>query len=840
MRRKILVFLGLLAFALPCFAQVYPITGTVQDNRGNAIPGATVIVLGGTMATVNTATQPGTPLATIYSDPGGTQVINQTTNPANTDGNGNFIVYAVTGSYVVQAYKGGNKQYVWPVTVYTESTGTGNVVGPASSNTADLPSYSDATGKNINDSGISAANVAQAPPTANAVQYVTATGRDSNSGTTPDNAHAKANVSTACAAVPGGTVYVGAGSFAITSMTLNSPCQIIGQGAGMTTLTYAPTSGSAIIENAGSSGFAAFRGLARLTLSGPGSGTSTVGIQLGATSNPELDEMSIRDVKITGFGKAVAVSAGTGNVLNITCDNCSLVGNGTGWDQGQGELMRIQNSLIAQNATGVSVYGSGLSQLSFNSNSCDDNTTICFSISGNGQIEGKNNHLENAGLGTATYFSLAGTGVLKLSGGDLDDDVTTGTLATFGTASGGNYLSLDGVTVFSAGRSISEAVNLTGVLNNGAYLNIANASPTHVSLDYADNSQNRVVDFSFNGTTHTSTAIFQYLNLSLGNNGFFDTFVPAIFSGNRTITAPDANTVLPQACSPVANTYVTGLSGTTGACSTAIVGLTPVKKTATYVAVDADRGTEFNFVISSAATFTTAAAANNWYVPAVINDPTSTATLTIAVPSGTLTNWGGCTVSSNQIALTAGLRVALATDNTNWYAICSVSGGSATSTAWYSPVTGGSPGGASATSQNGTRVWPFTLAFPVAGNGICYYVQTADNSANVYDIGIYNSSGTLVVHTGATAGTTLFAATNYACAAWSSTVSSLPAGQYAIALTSSAASPVALLGSINTSNFFSTGFATGGTTSGGVLNNSITFPTVSWAGVNQTIVFNLH
>jgi len=45
--------------------------GVVQDSQGNAIPGATVIVLAGQIDTVTTTTQPGSPLATIYADPYG-------------------------------------------------------------------------------------------------------------------------------------------------------------------------------------------------------------------------------------------------------------------------------------------------------------------------------------------------------------------------------------------------------------------------------------------------------------------------------------------------------------------------------------------------------------------------------------------------------------------------------------------------------------------------------------------------------------------------------------------------------------------------------------------------
>jgi hypothetical protein len=42
---------------------------TIRDTVGNALPGATVVVLQGQTDTVDVATQPGTPLAAIFADP---------------------------------------------------------------------------------------------------------------------------------------------------------------------------------------------------------------------------------------------------------------------------------------------------------------------------------------------------------------------------------------------------------------------------------------------------------------------------------------------------------------------------------------------------------------------------------------------------------------------------------------------------------------------------------------------------------------------------------------------------------------------------------------------------
>ena len=110
-------------------AQVYTVAGQIRDHQGNVIPAATVIVLSGNLTTVNTATQPGSPLATIYSDPAGTMVINQTSNPVTTNGLGQFVAYAAPGSYVIQAYRNGF-QLVTPISITTNGTGC-TISGPA-------------------------------------------------------------------------------------------------------------------------------------------------------------------------------------------------------------------------------------------------------------------------------------------------------------------------------------------------------------------------------------------------------------------------------------------------------------------------------------------------------------------------------------------------------------------------------------------------------------------------------------------------------------------------------------------------------------------------------------
>lgn len=93
---------------------------TIQNSIGQVLPNVTVIVLAGTVGGsggVNTTSQPGSPMATIFADPYGATPINQSTNPINTSsGNGMFQFWATAGYYVIQAYGPGiNGQLVYGI-----------------------------------------------------------------------------------------------------------------------------------------------------------------------------------------------------------------------------------------------------------------------------------------------------------------------------------------------------------------------------------------------------------------------------------------------------------------------------------------------------------------------------------------------------------------------------------------------------------------------------------------------------------------------------------------------------------------------------------------------------
>lgn len=72
--------------------------GTVQNTVGVALAGVSVAVLN---QPADTTTQPGTPLASLFTDSTG---VTPLTNPVTTDNLGNYFFYAAVGTYTIQIY----------------------------------------------------------------------------------------------------------------------------------------------------------------------------------------------------------------------------------------------------------------------------------------------------------------------------------------------------------------------------------------------------------------------------------------------------------------------------------------------------------------------------------------------------------------------------------------------------------------------------------------------------------------------------------------------------------------------------------------------------------------
>jgi hypothetical protein len=138
-------------------------------------------------------------------------------------------------------------------------------------------------------------------------------------------------------------------------------------------------------------------------------------------------------------------------------------------------------------------------------------------------------------------------------------------------------------------------------------------------------------------------------------------------------------------------------------------------------------------------------------------------------------------------------------------------------------------------------MWGISISTTVVGaTQITYFCNNADNSSNVYDLGLYSSSGSLAAHIGGTAGTT-FCPSNGGKTLSLAATSSFQAGRYYLAYTTNCSTGCATLGGDSASGFTfyknESGF---GTTSSGVLPSSITPPADSISGSATIPALELH
>jgi len=126
------------------------------------------------------------------------------------------------------------------------------------------------------------------------------------------------------------------------------------------------------------------------------------------------------------------------------------------------------------------------------------------------------------------------------------------------------------------------------------------------------------------------------------------------------------------------------------------------------------------------------------------------------------------------------------------------------------------------------------LTFPKTTTKVTYLVSTADNTANVYDIGVYSGTSggtcTQVAHVGPTAGTTFApASSTWKTLNWTGGAVTLQPGRYYMAYTTSCTSSCATMGGDSGGMTFAgnSGGANSNVsvTSGGTLPATLTCPT---------------
>jgi hypothetical protein len=163
---------------------------------------------------------------------------------------------------------------------------------------------------------------------------------------------------------------------------------------------------------------------------------------------------------------------------------------------------------------------------------------------------------------------------------------------------------------------------------------------------------------------------------------------------------------------------------------------------------------------------------------------------------------------------------------------------------WYdwAPYGAANPQGTSIASPvNATSVASFTSPTTATYTKISYMIQTADSSSsNFYNLGWYDSSGHLICSTGATPGSTFSPTAGQIYTLTMPSGCSFTTGlRYYFGWTGSAATAKysCVSGAVVTAR---QGSVSGGTTTGAVLNNSVTPPGDSYQSVNPVPWFVMH
>lgn len=145
------------------------------------------------------------------------------------------------------------------------------------------------------------------------------------------------------------------------------------------------------------------------------------------------------------------------------------------------------------------------------------------------------------------------------------------------------------------------------------------------------------------------------------------------------------------------------------------------------------------------------------------------------------------------------------------------------------------------TASNTTRLLTFSPPSTMTATKVTFSPLTPDNTANLYDFGIYSSAGALLCHTGATAGTTFAPSSNAIVTLSFNQACVLTAGlRYYQALTGNAGT-VVLYGTYRRwMPQAAVAPASGSVTTGGVLNNTITLSADSWSNAQGEIFWALH
>lgn len=270
---------------------------------------------------------------------------------------------------------------------------------------------------------------------------------------------------------------------------------------------------------------------------------------------------------------------------------------------------------------------------------------------------------------------------------------------------------------------------------------------------------------------NTGATAHKWLNSYTASTGAFGVAQPAISDLNAIYSAP---------LSLSSNTLsITGAAGQVLAGATPAFTATPtlgVPSSSTGTLAFANAGSAFTITLTPASL----SSANRTYTI-----PDGGGSSNIGLTTGTLTSGNYASWDANGNAKDSGA-------NAGPYSI-----------PWLTvPFASTSNKSGFSATANQETLWGIVLTFPVTTTQVEYDVSTQDNSAALYGLGILNSAGTVVVHIGPTAGSTLMTTGDH-LVSWIEGSTTLQPGKYYLVLTSSCTSSCAkLFGAQGALNFW--------------------------------------
>jgi hypothetical protein len=322
----------------------------------------------------------------------------------------------------------------------------------------------------VTSTNVAAGTVANKNFPGDGVQYVSTSGSDSNDGLSAGTA--KSTLAGAISTLTtGGTIYVGAGTFTMSSgVTVPVPiriqCAVGGtpsRGGYGTVFKYTATIGVAITFSM-NPGDQTGAGIYDCAFIGPGSTTSTTAIQLGSATGHAVS-VTVARVHIgdntnglsDGFGTGYALYSSNGYINTILDPNCEYVGTclvayGEGTRVFGGDMANSTTSIVANGGSDVYAFGTSF-----------DSDTGVYVNNNAGQFYCYGCHFENnsAALTSAGFIETQGSGNTAIYGGTFLDDSTSGTLTAFFTfgGSGTPHLLISGPLISSNGQTLTNVIN---------------------------------------------------------------------------------------------------------------------------------------------------------------------------------------------------------------------------------------------------------------------------------------------------------------------------------------------------------------------------------------------